>query len=166
MRITNAQTDTSGSITFPATWELGRKDRLGRNLIKARRRGPEFLTFNQNRSCSPQTRTTGDWRHLQSGRYVHPQAPRIFEGQGNQDVQGAQGHQAREECPHSVVTSRPSPHQWQGYDIRVYVALTSLDPLRVYVYKEGLVRLATEKYTEDGEDLKRRCMHLTNYTIN
>ena len=29
------------------------------------------------------------------------------------------------------------------YDLRVYVLITSIDPLRVYMYKDGLVRFAT-----------------------
>jgi hypothetical protein len=42
------------------------------------------------------------------------------------------------------------PHLIDGYkyDMRVYVAVTCVDPLRVYVYREGLVRLATERYSD------------------
>lgn len=50
------------------------------------------------------------------------------------------------------------------FDLRVYVALTSVNPLRVYVYDEGLVRFASEKY--DTSDLKNIFSHLTNYSIN
>ena len=32
------------------------------------------------------------------------------------------------------------------FDLRIYVAITCLDPLRIYVYQEGLTRFATNKY--------------------
>ena len=51
--------------------------------------------------------------------------------------------------------------------MRVYVVVTCYDPLRVYVYREGLVRFASEKYQldqiEKEEDIYA---HLTNYSIN
>ena len=50
------------------------------------------------------------------------------------------------------------------FDMRIYVAITSVNPLRIYVYEEGLTRFATEKYT--NEDPKNVFVHLTNYSIN
>ena len=48
--------------------------------------------------------------------------------------------------------------------MRIYVAITSINPLRIYIYEEGLARFASEKY--DTSDLKNVFSHLTNYSIN
>lgn len=52
------------------------------------------------------------------------------------------------------------------FDLRFYVALTSLDPLRMYIYRDGLVRLATSDYNECKTDLANLAAHLTNFTYN
>lgn len=51
-------------------------------------------------------------------------------------------------------------------DVRLYVVVTSFDPLVIYLYEEGLVRLATVKYDKTAENLWNPCMHLCNYSIN
>lgn len=53
------------------------------------------------------------------------------------------------------------------FDLRIYVVVTSYDPLKVYLNTEGLVRLATERYERPSSDnLDHRTMHLTNYSVN
>jgi len=52
------------------------------------------------------------------------------------------------------------------FDLRVYVCITSINPLRIYIYKEGLVRLATEEYSNNKKILNNPFVHLTNYSIN
>jgi len=53
------------------------------------------------------------------------------------------------------------------FDLRIYVLLAGCDPLRIYIYKEGLARFATEPYQRPMKDnLDNICMHLTNYAVN
>lgn len=46
------------------------------------------------------------------------------------------------------------------------MVITSVNPLRFYLYEEGLVRFATEKFSLAPEKMKNRFVHLTNYSIN
>ncbi|XP_063118745.1 tubulin polyglutamylase TTLL13 isoform X5 [Rattus norvegicus] len=51
--------------------------------------------------------------------------------------------------------------------MRIYVLITSCDPLRIFMYEEGLARFATMPYVEPSHNnLEEVCMHLTNYAIN
>ena len=52
------------------------------------------------------------------------------------------------------------------FDCRLYVAVTSFDPLRLYLYEEGLTRFSTVKYEYNLTDLDNPWMHLTNYSVN
>ena len=49
------------------------------------------------------------------------------------------------------------------FDLRIYVFVTSIVPLKIYRYEEGLTRFASDDYNEDIND---RCSHLTNYAVN
>lgn len=57
------------------------------------------------------------------------------------------------------------------FDLRIYVVVTGVYPLRIYVYEEGLTRFATTKYKSPGlnENLngaEGKFCHLTNYSLN
>lgn len=61
-----------------------------------------------------------------------------------------------------------NPHLINGlkYDLRIYVLVTSYDPLKIYVYDEGLTRFATEQYSTNMKELSKRYVHLTNWSVN
>lgn len=60
-----------------------------------------------------------------------------------------------------------NPHLIEGlkYDLRVYVLVTSFDPLVIYMYEDGLARFATDKFTLDSKHYDNNFVHLTNYSV-
>eukprot|EP01137_Pigoraptor_chileana_P029864 Opistho-2@15654 len=60
------------------------------------------------------------------------------------------------------------PYLIDGYkfDLRTYVLVTSISPLRIYMYKEGLVRFASSKYDANATRGGDPTQFLTNTSIN
>jgi len=52
------------------------------------------------------------------------------------------------------------------FDLRVYVLVTSVNPLEVFIYREGFGRFSTVPYSLDPNDKSNKFVHLTNYSIN
>ncbi|RWS21529.1 tubulin polyglutamylase TTLL4-like protein, partial [Leptotrombidium deliense] len=52
------------------------------------------------------------------------------------------------------------------FDLRFYCLVTSFNPLRAYLFDDGLVRFASMIYSTDAENLDNQFVHLTNYSIN
>eukprot|EP01130_Rhizamoeba_saxonica_P001979 TRINITY_DN11798_c0_g1_i1.p1 TRINITY_DN11798_c0_g1~~TRINITY_DN11798_c0_g1_i1.p1 ORF type:complete len:459 (-),score=93.69 TRINITY_DN11798_c0_g1_i1:156-1532(-) len=63
-----------------------------------------------------------------------------------------------------------NPQLLDGFktSFRIYVAVTSYNPLRIYIFPNGLTRISSEKYTEDIDSFVEnyQYIHLTNVDIN
>ncbi|CAI2363824.1 unnamed protein product [Moneuplotes crassus] len=62
------------------------------------------------------------------------------------------------------------PYLINGYkfDLRLYVLVTCLDPLKIFFYDDGLARFSTQQYSLDSinfNEKKNLMTHLTNYSI-
>lgn len=58
-----------------------------------------------------------------------------------------------------------NPYLVDGYkfDTRIYVLVTSIDPLRIWLHKDGFLRLCTTKYEKPNlGNQNESTMHLTN----
>lgn len=67
-----------------------------------------------------------------------------------------------------VQTYLPNPFliNQRKWDMRTYVLVTSIHPLRVYMYRDGLVRFASSKYEPDAKGGGKKTSYLTNTSVN
>jgi len=53
------------------------------------------------------------------------------------------------------------------FDLRIYVLLSGIAPMKLYVFEDGLARFATTPYEPPApKNMGNMYMHLTNYAIN
>lgn len=52
------------------------------------------------------------------------------------------------------------------FDIRLYVYVSSLEPLRIYVHDISYARFTTEKYSTESNKLRNKFVHITNLSVN
>ena len=71
-----------------------------------------------------------------------------------------------EECVVQRYLDRPYLFDGHKFHIRLYVLVTSVAPLRAYVYREGIVRIAPEPYGLSDADLLRPAAHITNTALH
>jgi hypothetical protein len=72
-----------------------------------------------------------------------------------------------EPCVVQEYINKPFLMEKMKFDLRLYVLVLGIDPLRVYLSHEGLARLCTKNYEEvDDVNIDDTTMHLTNYAIN
>jgi len=67
-----------------------------------------------------------------------------------------------------VQTYLPNPFLINGrkWDMRTYVLVTSVSPLRLYMYRDGLVRFASSQYDKDAKGGGKATSFLTNTSVN
>jgi tubulin polyglutamylase TTLL5 len=52
------------------------------------------------------------------------------------------------------------------FDLRIYILVTSVNPLEMFIYKQGFGRFSTVPFNLDPNDKANKYIHLTNYSIN
>ncbi|XP_013397848.1 tubulin polyglutamylase TTLL7 isoform X2 [Lingula anatina] len=157
---------------FPGMGEITRKDSLARNMAKMCKLHPDEYNFVPKTWILP-----ADYSVLQN--YAKDlKAKKKHRTFIVKPSTGAQGHgislyKNAEKIPQSehfiVQEYLDKPYLLDGYkfDLRIYVLMTSCDPLRIFLFNDGLVRLSTEKYIPPHDsNIDSLFMHLTNYSLN
>ncbi|XP_060583321.1 tubulin polyglutamylase ttll6-like isoform X7 [Ruditapes philippinarum] len=153
---------------FPGMSEICRKDLLARNMNRMLKMFPKEYNVFPKTWCLPAD--YGDFqaycRQKKNKTYIlKPESG--CQGRGIWVTKNPKDVKPHEHmiCQHYM--SRPLLIDGFKFDLRIYTLVTSCDPLRIFVFKDGLARFATNKYTEPTHsNVDNVYMHLTNYAIN
>ena len=163
---------------FPASWCIGRKDRLMRTIHTMRRLHPDEFNFHPEGFILPSDNfnlervlkaDAGKMRNKNDKAkflwIIKPVASSC--GKGIKVISHDKALALCKEKKKLLVQrylADPYLINKKKFDLRMYVLVTGADPLRVYVHEEGLTRLSTKDYSL--KNIKDRFAHLTNYSIN
>ncbi|XP_006786138.1 tubulin polyglutamylase TTLL5 isoform X4 [Neolamprologus brichardi] len=152
---------------FPRSHELTRKDRLYKNIQRMQQTHgfknfhivPQtfVLPAEYQEFCNCFAKDKGPW-------IIKPVAS--SRGRGIYLVSNPNQISMTENILVSRYINNPLLIDGFKFDVRLYVLVTSYDPLLIYVYEEGLARFATVKYDRTSKNIKNTFMHLTNYSVN
>lgn len=154
---------------YPGTFQIGRKDRLWRNICRMQQ-----LHSKREFGFVPMTFVLpNDLRKLWLSWNVAGNKPRWIvkppaaaRGKGIYVI-----HKFGQLPKHgSFIVQRylAQPYLINGskFDLRIYVYVPSFNPLRIYLFNDGLVRFASVKYSNAVYTLRDQYMHLTNSSVN
>lgn len=155
---------------IPGTFQIGRKDRVWRNLQNQ-------MTRNGKKEFGFMPRTYVLPNDLKAFRHMWPRysqqnvkwiikPPASARGVGIKVVNRWSQIPKRKPIIVQRYVERPLLIEGSKFDLRLYVLVTSINPLRIYLHTDGLARFASVRYSEKSETLSDRYMHLTNYSIN
>lgn len=156
---------------FPSSYEITRKDKLCQNFVKMQElhgykdfeKIPDtywlpdefsdfYVHYNELKAETPYKNV---W-------IVKPAA--LSRGRGIYITDDIHDIDQDESCIVSRYIHNPLLINSHKFDLRLYVLVTSFEPLRIYIYKEGLTRFASEPYSSGHKF--NAYSHLTNYSIN
>eukprot|EP00741_Cyanophora_paradoxa_P011815 tig00020564_g11419.t1 len=157
---------------FPGMSEITNKANLARNLNRMKRAFPEEYNFHPKTWILPSDVPDfkGAVEDGKKKKYFILKPATLSRGRGIYLIRSIK--QLKQLSPDESFVAQEylaNPLLIDGYkfDLRIYVLVLSVAPLRLFVYKNGLARLATEPYQEpSSKNMRKVYMHLTNYAVN
>ena len=165
---------------FPGSWALGRKDRLSRTIWAMKRLYPSDFNFHPESFVLPVDKhclercAKADVFYNKSVKTSKQKRLWITKpvasscGKGIKVITAERALVLSKSSDRKMLVQRylsdPYLINKKKFDMRLYVLVTGVDPLRIYLHEEGLIRMATENFSV--KSLKNPFIHLTNYSIN
>lgn len=159
---------------FPKIIELTRKDCMVRNISKMAKKYGMMFNFVPKTYLLPQE--TSLQIHETDKRNNNTKIPKLYivkpiassQGKGIYIADNVEEilKRSNQQIVVSHYISNPLLINNFKFDLRIYVAITSIDPMRIYIFEEGIARFATEPYSVSDASITNKFVHLTNFSIN
>ncbi|XP_048759052.1 tubulin polyglutamylase TTLL7-like [Ostrea edulis] len=157
---------------FPGMVEVTRKDCLARNMMKVQRHHADEFNFVPKTWILPADHSmllnyAKDLKAKKKYRTFIVKPSNGAQGHGIQLYKNAEKIPPSEHFIVQEYIDKPLLLEGYKFDLRIYVLVTSCDPLRIFIFNDGLVRMSTDKYINPSDgNLSNLYMHLTNYSVN
>ena len=151
---------------FPNSFEITRKDKMYINLmIMQEKFGIKEYGFFPETYLMPEefARFSPRYRNDRGARWI-VKPSNSSQGRGIHILESLTSLESCESCVVSRFIHNPLLINDLKFDLRIYVLVTSFEPLKIYIYDEGLARFASEKYSRFSA--ANKFSFLTNYSIN
>ena len=141
---------------FPAMSEISKKDSLAKNILKICKVLPQDFDFVPKTWIMPTDYSSLltyaiDMKKMQQKRTFIMKPANGAMGHGIKLYKNVEKIQPTENYIVQEYIANPYLLDGFKFDLRIYVLVTSCDPLRAFIYNNGLVRLGTEHYQEPHE---------------
>lgn len=157
---------------FPGTWAIARKVDLARNIEKMARLLPEYYHFHPKSFIIP-TQFSEMESYMNSIPKKKSRKTFIIKpdrGSFGKGIILIQDPEAISDYIESAIAQQYiEPYLIDGlkFDLRIYALVSSIEPLRIYLFNEGIGRFCTELYEKPkANNLELSYAHLTNYALN
>ncbi|OHS96633.1 hypothetical protein TRFO_37153 [Tritrichomonas foetus] len=156
---------------FPGMWKIAHKVELVRNFERLQKLLPEYYNFHPRSFIIPSQ--LSDLKNFMST--IPRKSDRTFiikpdkgsQGKGIFLIQDFDDLKCYFESAVAQQYISPFLVDRFKFDLRIYVLVTSVDPLRLYIHKEGMTRFCTEPYSPPSHSNLDNCFaHLTNFSLN
>ena len=157
---------------FPGMPNIARKNRMGQNLNRMLKMFPREYSFYPRTWVLPgelsDFRSQFDEKGNSIGNKIYIIKPDTgCQGRGIFLTRTFDQVPQHENVVAQLYIKKPLLLDGFKFDLRIYCLVSSVKPLRMYLFQDGLVRMCTEAYVKPTkQNISNVCMHLTNYAVN
>ncbi|EAX90681.1 Tubulin-tyrosine ligase family protein [Trichomonas vaginalis G3] len=156
---------------FPLMAEIAHKVELAKNYDKMSKFLPDIYTFHPHSFILPrEAKILKEYMYSipkKSNRTIIIKPDTGSQGKGIKLIQNP--NLVDDYYDDAVAQKYIEPYLIDGYkfDLRIYVLVTHISPLRIYIHNEGMARFCSEPYKPPkSSNLDEVYGHLTNFSLN